>query len=216
MAFIPATNVAHVQFVGETDGQETVNDLYFISTAPPITAVGLAALSVALDSWYGTQIRPLLSETWSYDFTRSRDLTSQNSFVDTNVNTRGAGGVTGEQAPNNVSANITLSTGLAGRNMHGSNRIPGIPNSVVTLNTLDETFLSDILTAYDLLLAPSTTLPGGWTWVWVSFFSGSFIDVDGKKKPSPRAAGVTHEIFDLYFTDAFVDSQKSRLPKHGK
>lgn len=216
MPFIPATNVAHITLIGETDGQETVNDLFFISTAPPITALSLQTLTTAVGSWYGANIAPQLSETWAYSHARGRDLTSATSFVAVDVTNSGPGGIAGEQAPSNVAVNVVFGTGLAGRSLHGSNRVPALPNSVVTTNNVDLTFLGALLDAYDLLLAPSITLPAGWTWVMVSFFSGSFIDVDGKRKPTPRVAGVPHEIFDVFFPDDIVDSQKTRLPGHGR
>lgn len=215
MAFVPCPNVAHIALIGETDGQQTFNDLYFVSTAPPINAVTLEGLRVAIANWYNASIAPLLSETWAFVLASSRDLTTQNSFVFRGAVGPTPGGVAGEQAPSNVTANITFSSGLAGRSNHGSNRIPGIPNSLVDTNTLDATFLSDIITAYVDLLAPSPILPGGWTWVNLSRYSGSTI-VDGKKVPTPRAEGVFHEVFTCYFTDTIVDSQKTRLPGHGR
>lgn len=215
MAFVPVPNVAHIVLVGETDGQETDNDLYFVSTAPPITALSLATLTDTVSGWYGANIRPQLADIWFYSHARGRDLTSQNSFVAVSVDGSGAGAVGTEQAPSNVTTNVTFGTGLAGRNNHGSNRIPAIPNAVIDTNTFINPFLPDILDAYDLLLAPSLTLPGGWTWVVVSQFSGSTL-IDGKKVPTPRAEGIFHEIFDVYFVDDLVDSQKTRLPKHGK
>lgn len=216
MPFVPVTNVAHAQFVGQIDGQETVNDLYFVSTAPPITALSLSVLADALSLWYTTDLVPVFAEDWEYSHTRVRDLTAVDSFVATSTNGGPvSGGTTGEAAPSNVTANITFGTGLAGRNNHGSNRLPAIPNEQITLNTLDTGFLTTIVNTYSDLIAPSTVLPGGWTWVVVSRFSG-FTIVDGKKVPTPRDPAVFHEIFDVYFTDAIVDSQKTRLPKHGK
>jgi len=215
MVFVPCQDVAHVAFIGETDGQQTVNDLYFISTAPPINFSSLVTLVNTLGTWYGAALGNLYAETWQYSHARGRDLTSQASFVYVSTLGATAGGVAGEQAPSNVSANIVFGTSLAGRNNHGSNRIPGIPNSLVDTNTLDSTFLTDIVNAYADLLAPSSILPSGWTWVNVSRFSGSTI-VDGKKVPTPRVAGVMHEIFDVFFPDTIVDSQKTRLPGHGK
>jgi hypothetical protein len=216
MPFVPTANVAHIQIIGEVDAQEEIVDLNFVSTAPPITALSLAALLAALASWWTDAIVPFLNEGYTVSHLRGRDLTSQFSFVATNADTTGdTGGITGEGAPNNVSANVTFGTGLAGRNNHGSNRIPAVSNSIVDTNTLDTTWLQNLLTGYGQLIAPSAVLPGGWTWVVLSQFSGSTI-VDGKKVPTPRVAGVFHEIFDVYFTDNIVDSQKSRLPKHGR
>lgn len=216
MPFVPCANVAEIELIGATDGQETINTLHFVSTAPPITAVSLSTLASTLGPWYAANIAPQLSESWVFEHTRARDLTSQFSFVATSISGGNTpGGTAGEQAPSNVTSNVTFGSGLAGRNNHGSNRVPAIPNSVITQNTIDTAWLTAILEAYFMLTAPSSTLPGGWTWVVLSRFSG-FTLVDGKKVPTPRVAGVFHEIFDVYFTDNIVDSQKTRLPRHGR
>jgi hypothetical protein len=216
MAFVPVPNVALITLNGDTDGQSTVNDLTFVSTAPPITALSLATLTQAIENWYVDNIAPNLSETWIFSHARGRDLTTQASFVFISATGAGiTGGTAGEQSPSNVAANVVFETGLAGRNNHGSNRVPAIPNSLIETNTLDSGWLTAILVAYNLLIAPSTTLPGGWTWVVTSRFSGSSI-VGGKVVPTPRAEGIFHEIFSTFFADQFVDSQKTRLPKHGQ
>jgi hypothetical protein len=213
MAFVPVANVAAIQIVGEIDKQETVNDLYFVSTAPPISQASLQVLVSTIGAWVISQLAPQLNEGWSGDFVRGRDLTSQFSFIASSALGGAPGGISGEPAPNNVTSNITFGTSLAGRNNHGSNRIPALTNSLIDVNTIDGGWQNAVATAYALLIAPSTTLPGGWTWVVVSRFSGTDT-VTGK--PIPRVAGVFHEIFSCYFTDQIVDSQKTRLPKHGR
>jgi hypothetical protein len=213
MVFVPVANVAAVQIVGEIDSQETVNDLYFVSTAPPISQASLQTLVSTLGAWVIAQLAPQLNESWSADFVRGRDLTSQFSFIASSALGGAVGGITGEPAPNNVTTNITFGTSLAGRNNHGSNRVPALTNSNINVNTIDAGWQNAVATAYSLLIAPSVTLPGGWTWVVVSRFSGTD---PVTHKPIPRTAGVFHEIFSCYFTDQIVDSQKTRLPKHGR
>lgn len=213
MPFVPVANVAQIQIVGSIDNQETVNDLYFVSTAPPISQVSLQALITALVDWLNSQLAPLYNEGWSGSALRGRDLTSQFSFVAANSLAGLVGGTAGEAAPNNVSSNIVFGTDLAGRNNHGSNRIPALTNSLISLNTIDTTWQSNVAAAYFSLIAPSSVLPGGWTWVVVSRYSGTD-PITGK--PVPRVAGVFHEVFSAYFVDQVVDSQKTRLPKHGR
>jgi hypothetical protein len=213
MAFVPVANVAQIQIVGSIDSQETVNDLYFVSTAPPISQVTLQGLVASLATWYGTNVAPLLNEQWSGNVIRGRDLTTQFGFVASQGFVGLVGGIASEPTPNNVSTNITFGTDLAGRNNHGSNRIPALSNSLVTVNTIDADWQGSVASAYAMLVAPSTALPGGWTWVVVSRFSGTD-PVTGR--PVPRVAGIFHEVFSAYFVDQIVDSQKTRLPKHGR
>jgi outer membrane lipoprotein SlyB len=213
MVFVPVANVAAIQIVGSIDSQETVNDLYFVSTAPPISQTTLQTLVSSIATWVIGNLAAQLNEAWNGDFVSGRDLTSQFSFIASSALGGVAGGITGEPAPNNVTSNITFGTSLAGRNNHGSNRIPALSNSLISVNTIDSGWQDAVATAYALLIAPSITLPGGWTWVVVSRFSGTD-PLTGK--PIPRIAGVFHEIFSCYFTDQIVDSQKTRLPKHGR
>lgn len=215
MAFIPTPDVAHIKVVGQLDNQQTVNDLYFVSTAPPISQFTLLALASGIGTWVANEYAPLLPETWHGVEVAARDLTSQFSFVASQGLSSATGGIAGEQAPNNVTANIVFRTGLAGRNNHGANRIPGLPNSLVDINEIDAAHLADWVSAYSLLIAGGGSTPAGWTWVVLSQFSG-FTIVEGKKVPTPRAEGVFHEIFSVIFVDQIVDSQKTRLPKHGK
>jgi hypothetical protein len=83
----------------------------------------------------------------------------------------------------------------------------------VAVNTIDPDWQGSVASAYAMLVAPSTALPGGWTWVVVSRFSGTD-PITGR--PVPRVAGIFHEVFSAYFVDQIVDSQKTRLPKHGR
>lgn len=215
MAFVPVPNVAYIKIVGLDDGQDAINDLYFVSTAPPISQFTLAALVLGIRDWWQGMVMPLISETYVGIEIQGRDLTEQTSFVSSLTLGTGTGGVSGEQAPNNVSSNLVFRSGIAGRGNHGSNRIPAIPNSVVDTNVFAGTFLDDVAAAYSDLLAGGGSTPAGWTWVVVHRFEGSSL-VDGKKVPTPLAEGTYREVFSCVFPDNFVDSQKSRLPRHGK
>lgn len=83
---------------------------------------------------------------------------------------------------------------------------------MVTLNTIDPTFLTNVAAAYRLLKIPTSTIPADWSWVVVSRFSG----VDSLGKPIPRSSGVVELVVDAIFVDNIVDSQRRRLPGRGR
>lgn len=211
MAFIPVPQCAQVQIVGQIDGQETINDLYF-SHGSAITIVNLQALADAVDNWYWASILPELSNDFTYLRTIVTDLTTNTSGVAFQSANTGTGGVTGEANPNNVAACISFRTALRGRNWRGRNYIPGVPGSVVTLNTISPTFVTNVQAGYRLLKFGGTAIPGDWSWVVVSRFSG----VDVNHKPIPRTSGVVELVTDALFVDSTVDSQRRRLPGRGR
>lgn len=211
MAFIPIPQCANVRIEGTIDGQSTVNDLYF-SHGTTIDITALQALADAIDNWYWANVLPELSDDFTYLRTVVTDLTTNTSGVAFQSANTGTGGVTGEANPNNVAACISFRTALRGRNWRGRNYIPGVPGSVVTLNTIDGAFITNVQAAYRLLKFGGTAVPGDWSWVVASRYSG--VDVNGK--PIPRTSGVVELVTDALFVDNTVDSQRRRLPGRGR
>lgn len=205
MAFIPVPNVAQAQVFGRIDGQTTINDLYFATEAPPVTLGQLDALALALDAWFSASILTLLSASYSYEHVRVRDLTSQAGFVVERSDSAGPGGAGGAFVPNNVAPCISFRTAIAGRSGRGRNYIPGVPQSVISGNTISPGFIADTTIAYQGLLATGSFKPAGWTWVVVSRFTLN----------APRPAGVANAVLSVLYTDTTVDSQRRRLPGRG-
>lgn len=205
MAFIPVPNVAQAQVFGRIDGQTTINDLYFATEAPPVTLGQLDALALALNDWFSASILTLLSASYSYEHVRVRDLTSQAGFVVERSDSAGPGGAGGAFVPNNVAPCISFRTAIAGRSGRGRNYIPGVPQSVISGNTISPGFIADTTIAYQGLLATGSFKPSGWTWVVVSRFTLN----------APRPAGVANAVLSVLYTDTTVDSQRRRLPGRG-
>jgi hypothetical protein len=198
MPFIPVPNVAQVKLFGSIDGQETINDLYFEVSGGGITPVNLATLAGVVGGWGQSHLAPLLSDDWQLVRTVCIDLTAQNSFQ-VDIGTPATGGVSGEANPNNVAACIKFSTALGGRSFRGRNYVPGIPGSVVTLNTMDATFMNNLSDAYFMMVGAGTFLPG-WQWVVVSRFANNL----------PRTAGIATPVTSTGFTSPYVRSMRTR------
>lgn len=205
MAFIPVPDVAQAQIFGRIDGQTTINDLYFASESPPVTLGQLEVLALGLADWFSASLLTLLSASFAFERVHVRDLTTQAGFSVDQSAGAGPGGAGGAFVPNNVAPCISFRTQIAGRSGRGRNYIPGVPQSVITGNTISPGFIADTTIAYQGLLDTGSFKPTGWTWVVVSRFTLN----------APRPAGVANAVLSVLYTDTTVDSQRRRLPGRG-
>ena len=203
MTFQAVPNVAQIQLMGQVDGQLTVNDLYFEISGGGITAVNLGAITTAVMDWWTAQIAPLLSDDWTSIRAVGVDLTAVDG-PRREVPNITAGGISGEANPNNVAAVVSLRTDQRGRSGRGRNFVPGIPGTVVTLNTLDPSFISNLLTNYFLLVGPGTFL-AGWQLVVVSRRTAGAL----------RPTGIAIPVTDVVMVGNSVRSMRSREIGHG-
>lgn len=203
MPFQPVPNVAKTVLEGVVDGQLTDLDLHWEISGGGITSINLATLTDAVHVWFGSILAPLLSDDWAATRTIGTDLTTINGPRREAGGTT-AGGVSGEANPNNVAACVSLVTANRGRSFRGRNFVPGIPGTVVTLNTLDPTFISDLLTAYFGLIGPGTFL-AGWQLGVVSRVQGGVVLTNGIITP----------VVDVVMVTNTVKSMRSREVGHG-
>lgn len=204
MPYQPVPNVAQIQLVGVVDNCMTVNDLYFEISGGGINITNLTTLASAAAFWFSNNLAPLLSDDWSAQRVIATDLTT-NTGPRVDVGAATPGGVTGEANPNNVAACVSFRTALRGRSARGRNFVPGIPGSLVTLNTIDAALVTDIMNAYALLTGAGTWT-AGWQWVVVSRRTAGAL----------RPAGVAFPITGVIFTTDKVRSMRSREVGHGR
>lgn len=202
MAFQPAPSIAHAALEGKVDNQLTINDLFFFSSGT-ITQASLQLLSDNLATWFTDNLAPLLSDDWTAVRVRCADLTTATGLVAESAAVA-AGGVTGEANPNNVAACVSIRTAQRGRSGRGRNFVPGIPGSLVTLNTIDAGLISDLIAAYTTLIGVGT-FTAGWQWVVLSRVTGG----------SPRANGIGIPVTSVTMVGNSVRSMRSREIGHG-
>jgi hypothetical protein len=203
MPFVAVPNTALVRLQGVVDNQMTINDLSFEVSGGGITVVNLTTLAVAVEDWWSLNVANLLSENWSTVRVTAVDLSSETG-PSVEVASSTPGGVSGEAAPNNVAACVSFRTASRGRSARGRNFVPSIPNSLITLNTLDAGFITDLLNAYSLLPGAGTFL-AGWEWVVVSRFTG------GVERVTP----VNFPVTSVIMVGTAVRSMRSREIGHG-
>lgn len=203
MPFQPATGIAGIRFQGSVDSQITINDVYFEISGGTITTTNLQTLTLLSMGWFINELAPLLSEDWSTGTVTGVDLGVPDGALFSTTNVL-AGGVAGEAAPNNVAACINLSSANRGRSGHGRNYVPGVPNSVITLNTMTPTFMANVTSAYEILMGAGTFI-AGWQQVVLSRVTGGVA----------RAVGLGFPVVSVGFKRATVSSMRSRSVGHG-
>jgi len=202
MAFQPCPSIATSVIFGTMDSQLVeLTGAWFASGA--ITSSSLLALAGDLANWVEVSLAPELSRDVTFNGVRVADQTTSTGPV-AEASLTAVGGVDQESAPNNVAACISLRTDQRGRSGHGRNYIPGVPNTLVTLNTMDAGFLDALVTAYSLLIGAGS-FSAGWQYVVLSRRTGGL----------PRANGIGIAITSCRFTTNKVRSMRSREVGHG-
>lgn len=204
LPFVP--NAAKATLHGVWDGQQTINDLWFVGPDANPTVPNMISLSELLVDWWIGHIQGSVSESFTLAKVRVVDMSQANGPIVEEFTVGGAGGVSGESVPNNVDPVITFRSTVGGRSGHGRNYIPGTPNAEVTGNTLSDTFISAMVTAYQGLMPGFSNDPTPFVWSVVSYFSA------GAVRPVP----LSFPMASVGFTDNIVDSQRRRLPGRGR
>lgn len=200
--YIPVVDTAHLQIEGRQDGQMTLNNLYFFASGG-VDVTGLSGLAINLAAWVNDELAPLLSQDWSALRVRATDLTTQNG-PSVEFFATATGGEASEAAPNNVAACVSFRTAQRGRSARGRNFVAGVPNNKITLNTLDSTWRTDLITAY-ATLAGAGSFFLGYELCVVSRYSGGL----------PRAAGLAIPVTSVTMVGNSVRSMRSREIGHG-
>lgn len=211
MPYVPVVNTAMVEMRYLYQGEPCENTLYFKAEVA-FDVPTLTALGIAIRDWWVTDIFPAQSVHASLRELYVTDLTTDSSAaVSVTTGLPSAGGVPDEAEANNVAPCISFKTASRGRSFRGRNYLLGIPVVSVSGNEIAPLYLAAMTDAYNGLLPIAAAL--GLDWVVVSRYSGYTV-VDGKKIPTPRAAGLATPIVNAVFTDNIVDSQRNRLPNH--
>lgn len=202
MAFQAAPSIVGTTIEGRMDSQLTINDLFWFSSGA-ITPSSLNTLVTDMANWVNASFAPLLSRDWQGSRIRAVDLGSATG-AQAEIPAPYVGGVDVEAAPNNVAACISLRTAQRGRSGHGRNFVPGIPNSVITLNTLDPDFITALEIAYQELVGAGS-FSAGFELVVLSRQTGGAL----------RAVGIGIPVFSVTMVGNSVRSMRSREIGHG-
>lgn len=201
MPFVPVLGVIEATLVFLSNGERCVNTLYFHKDSGSIEATDLTDLTTVLLGFDSTGLDNIRSQDVSLVQIDTRDLSAQDSFINSFPVTGHPGVTVSPAMPNNVTFAVAFRSGLAGRSYRGRNYLVGVAESQVVGNVAASGYIADVVGVYQTL--PGLVAAAGFTHVVVSKFS------DG----APRLSGVWTEVVQ-YTCNNVVDSQKRRLPEH--
>lgn len=201
MAFQAAPNVVGAYIRGTFQGKDVENTFYYKYTGT-LTQSMVDDLANALHAVVVSDWLPLLSSGYTLRETYVRDLAVEDALQKTVVCTSGcAGAQTGDTLPNQATIAIARRSGLTGRSTRGRIFWPGLREADVANNTVDSTFISNVVAALEALD--------------VAAIAEAFVPVILSRYTAgaPRAVAVAYEVLTWLAVDALVDSRRSRKPK---
>lgn len=205
--FVPGNKVVKLDLINKLFGNEVVNE-FFIKMAVTITTTVLSDVADALHGWFVSNLFLNQSQRLNHGSVRATDLTTATSPSIINTYTPGTGGVaeaTGQ--PSNVAIALTKRTLKRGRSYRGRNFIGGIPAAAFVsgdADTVNSTFISDVLADYAALAAAITAVdPAAQVGVFSRIQSGA-----------PLTNGIFTEISSYAMNDK-MDSMRRRLTGRG-
>jgi len=187
----------------ELDGQLVVN-VYHAQSIETVASINLTNLANAVGAWW----EDFMSANFSQDIALNRVIAKDISEVDGEqyelfYSTPVPGQSTGASLPNNVAACIGWTTSRTGRSYRGRSYYAGLPESIVTANTIAAPNLAAIVAdCNELVTAVSDVSP--FSLVVASFYNEGAV----------RTEGVGTPITGMSAND-IVDSQRRRLPGRG-
>lgn len=174
--FVALPNGAQVQLVFQLGGQIVQNRLWFLNRQPPNTPAQLDALAAGVTSWHTSEVLPLLSDQLLLAAVEAFDWTADPPPYVGVTTPLLSGGISGACQSANVAVRISWVSSSGSRIKRNSNFLPGIPDSVLDINTIDPLWGGNLVSAYiDLIdLAPLMGSFPAWEWVSTSaWLSGS-------------------------------------------
>lgn len=207
MVFVPALNVIECvpAFRNATTLQISKNVLNFRKMAGSVNAADLETISTTYGTWFTGAGNDKVSSNISLESISTRDLTAENSFIDTNVMSPAiAGGLASAVMPMSVTLAFKFATGVAGRSYRGRLYFVGLGEASVSgdyVATADANSIRDALVALNAAMHTA-----GYELVVVSRFH------DG----APRSSAVVTPVTSISYVDLRVDTQRRRLAGVGE
>lgn len=166
-AFVPLNSGAQAQIVFTLDSKVVENRLWFLFDNPPFGSLELTGLAAGLYNWHTTKVLPYLSSDLQLAAVEVFDWTADPSPTIVVAGPPINGGVAEKSYSANVATRVNLRWPRAFRERMNCNFVPGLPDSAVTLNTLDPTFRNRIWEAYADLIDDTRLFAPVLNWRWV-------------------------------------------------
>lgn len=203
MPFVPIPNTARVELRYTQDGQQMAN-VFHVEKSATLTVTDLQAIGTIFVDWYETLL-PLVSNSVTLREISLIDQSAASSIgIIWNTGLPLIGGSASAAMPNGTSIAIKWGTGLTGRSFRGRTFHIGLGEAEITANTLQSTFASNLLAAYNALLTGFEET--AYTLVVASRYTNN----------APRVTGVTTPILTAALADLTLDRQWKRMPGRGR
>jgi len=203
MAFVPVPETLMAELRQELSGQQVENTLYFKKSGGWTENDAIILGQALAESWEAT-MAPVLSVQLQLNSVHLTDLSSQFSFATDFVPAASIqGAVGGDCSPNNCALCVSFRSAARGRSGRGRNYVPGLAESLVSLNQFDPTAALEIVSFYQGLTALAVDADA--QWVVVSRFENGL----------PREEGLARVVRTVLLVDLVIDSQRRRLPGRG-
>ncbi len=201
MAFQSAPNCAEAVIQATFGGVSLANVVNFRKLSG-YDSDDIALLATTVDEAVGSGYRTFLAQDVVYNGTLVRGLQDELDFSSFDPTNAGAGGLTDDSLPANVTLCATLRTGLTGRSARG--RFYMLP-TVVTQMTTPNTFAGAVGTALAAFLndLKDDAFAISWDMVIVSRFNA------GVK----RGTAIANNVTSIEIRNLTSDSQRGRLPR---
>lgn len=204
MAFIPVPDTVEVRMQYSYDGQQ-VENVFHVHQDGEWTVSQMQAIATVFVDLFDDELDTFAAATLTLNRVLVRDLTTSSGLaIEWTTGLPLSGLSPSPQLPNNVTAAVKWTTGLAGRSFRGRTYHLGLCENSVTANELVSTLPADLESAYATLI---TNIPAAVT-------GAALVVVSKYHLGAPRTTGITTDIIAVS-VDPVVDSQRRRLPGRG-
>lgn len=155
MPFVPAPGVARVELI-YLSLQQRVENVFHVSVAPPgpLSEAQLDAVRNTFNTWYGTNLRAVVSSQAVLQQIEVRDMTTQDALAKIYPCTSNCAGgdAAGAVVPNNVTVAVKWGTGYAGRSRRGRTFHIAMNVNKIFGNQITAAYQTSLQTAYTALI----------------------------------------------------------------
>lgn len=205
MTFVPNDKVAQLSAHYIWNGQEVMNTIY-VATAAEMTPVDLQNATIYVGQYLQNTMLDYQNNTLRLVDVMGQRLAGSSDIQYTWIPTGSAVGlITSPGCSNNVSIAVTFKTGFSGRSYQGRNFWLGMSENDTTNNQVNAGVITNILTAYNGLIAGLEADTTAEMVVYSRINNGT-----------PRTLGLATKILTATVANDIIDSQRRRLPGRGR
>lgn len=203
LPFQPAPDIAEADVNQLLGGSLVQNTLYFYKSSGWLPS-DLEALALGLQEWWGSSMKPLLTNRVSLRDVTCKDLTTDSGsvWVQSPLSPL-TGTVDEEPVAANVAFCLRLTTGFAGRSNRGRNYVTGFTRLGVNGSAISSGFANSLVSAYNALQGVADDISS--SWCILSRYHNN----------ERRPVAVGQLVNGVSYSKLYVSTQRRRIPGVG-